>query len=260
MTRVFTYHLPAHFRAPPARSAISVFQRALSRRGSICFALVCLASPASADEIWVAPTYQADLGGTGIASNGLWPVSAVGASRLAWAVPNDLQAFQHAKLVLIPHAPGGAANANLVTSSCAGPFVHAFVGVANQLLEVDISAEVGARVGVPGQPISRCSPTQRPRRRPITSSGCGSRMKGQRSPARRDRLVRKDRKAKQAQLVQRARLGQGPSWVPAYQVVAFQQTFAFIPGQELFHVVNCGPQRLVLNGGFRLGLQQAPKT
>ena len=124
----------------------------------VCLVLVGLVRHARADEIWVAPTYQADLGGLGIGSNGLWPVSVVGASRLAWGVPNDLQAFQNAKVVLIPHA-GGAASLNVfichaahtdLVTSCAGPFEHAFVGVPNQLLEVDISVEVGARVGVRG--------------------------------------------------------------------------------------------------------------
>src|SRR5262245_26288495 len=89
------------------------------------------AAPARADEIWVAPTYQQDIGGLGIGSSGLWPSSAVGAVRLAWAVPNDLQTFQGAKVVLIPNPPGGAAmlhvyvcaaqNAQSVTGNCTGP-------------------------------------------------------------------------------------------------------------------------------------------
>ena len=52
------------------------------------------AAPARADEIWVAPTAQQDLGGLGIASNTIWPVTAVGAIRLAWSVPDNLQTFQ----------------------------------------------------------------------------------------------------------------------------------------------------------------------
>ena len=124
-------------------------------------ALIAAASGrAHADEIWVAPTYQQDVGGLGVASNGLWPVTAVGAVRLAWAVPNDLQAFQSAKVVLIPAAPGGAANlnvfvcpaqnSNIVTAGCAGPVATAFTGVANTLTEVDISAALASKVGAPG--------------------------------------------------------------------------------------------------------------
>ena len=125
------------------------------------FVLVGSARLAHADELWVAPTNQQDSGGLSIGSNAIWPVTPVGAVRLAWGVPNNLQAFQNAKLVLIPHSPGGAAtltvyvctaqNATLVGASCAGPFAHAFTGVANQLQEVDVSSELAPRIGVPGQ-------------------------------------------------------------------------------------------------------------
>ena len=62
------------------------------------------ATPVHADEIWVAPTSQADLGGLSVASNVFWPVTPLGAVRLAWAIPADLQTFQNARLVLIPSA------------------------------------------------------------------------------------------------------------------------------------------------------------
>jgi hypothetical protein len=113
-----------------------------------------------ADEVWVAPTHQADLGGVGIGSNVIWPVSVVGAVRFAWAVPDNLEVFQSAKVVVIPHAPGGPATLNLrvcraenaeqVTAACAGPFTQTFDGVPNELLEVDISAILGPAVGAPG--------------------------------------------------------------------------------------------------------------
>ena len=124
--------------------------------------LVAMAAPrrAAADEVWVSPTYQQDLGGLGIGSNVVWPASVAGVARLAWAIPNDLQTFQTAKVVLIPHTPGGAAtlnvlicpaqNGNLVAGACAGPFTQAFTGVVNQLTEVDISTIVSPRVGAPG--------------------------------------------------------------------------------------------------------------
>ena len=119
-----------------------------------------LAGSAGADEVWVAPTYQADFGGVGIGSNGIWPATVAGAVRFAWAVPDNLQTFQSAKVVLIPHSPGGAAtlnvftcraeNADAVTAACVGPLTETFTGVANELLEVDISAMVGPGVGAPG--------------------------------------------------------------------------------------------------------------
>jgi Chaperone of endosialidase len=119
-----------------------------------------LAGSARADEVWVAPTYQADLGGVGIGSNVIWPATVVGAVRFAWAVPDNLETFQSAKVVLIPHSPGGAStlnvhicraeNAGAATAACVGPFAEAFTGVPNELLEVDISALLGPGVGAPG--------------------------------------------------------------------------------------------------------------
>ena len=116
--------------------------------GSIGVALVltiaAFSAPARADEIWVAPTAQTDFGGLGIGSNVIWPATAIGVVRFAWAVPDDLQTFQSAKVVLIPHSPspGGSAplnvfvcaaqNGNLVAASCAGPFTQVFAGGVNQ--------------------------------------------------------------------------------------------------------------------------------
>jgi hypothetical protein len=127
-------------------------------------AFVCLAAapaaPAHAEEIWVAPTYQQDLGGLGIGSNVVWPATVIGAARLAWGVPRDLFAFLGAKVVIIPHSPGGAANLNVlvcaadsgnaVTSNCAGPFTQAFTGVPNQLTEVEIGGLVSSKIGTAG--------------------------------------------------------------------------------------------------------------
>jgi endosialidase-like protein len=117
------------------------------------------AAKASADEFWVAPTSQQDLGGLEVASNAFWPVTPIGAVRFAFSIPNDLLAFQNAKVVLIPHA-GGAATLNVfvcqaesggaVIGACAGPTAMLFTGVANQLAEVDISAAVAPKIGTPG--------------------------------------------------------------------------------------------------------------
>jgi hypothetical protein len=122
-------------------------------------AVAGIARPAAGAEIWVAPTYQQDLGGLGVATNAIWPVTPVGVVRLAWAIPADLETFQSAKIVVIPNAPGGAATLNLfvcqaenadIVGTCTGPLPHAFTGVANQLTEIDISASIGPRVGSAG--------------------------------------------------------------------------------------------------------------
>ena len=118
------------------------------------------ALPAWANELWVPPSSQQDLGGLTVASAGIWPVTPAGAVRLAWAVPNDLDEFQGAKLALVPRAPAGPSTLNVfvcaaqhATASpgvCAGPFAQPFAGVANQLVEVDISAALAGRIGTPG--------------------------------------------------------------------------------------------------------------
>ena len=128
------------------------------------FALTIAAfiAPAHADEIWVAPTAQQDLGGLGIGSNVFWPATAAGLVRFAWAVPADLQTLQSAKVVLIPHSPspGGsgtlnvfvcaAQEGNLVAASCAGPFPQVFASGVNQLREVEIGPTLASWIGVPG--------------------------------------------------------------------------------------------------------------
>jgi hypothetical protein len=118
------------------------------------------AARAGAAEIWIAPTYQADLGGLGVNSNVVWPVTPVGAVRFSMSVPGDLQTFQAAKLVLIPAAPGGAAVAHvivcrahsstLVSAQCGGAVDVNFTGVTNRLSEVDISGAIAPMVSGAG--------------------------------------------------------------------------------------------------------------
>ena len=132
--------------------------RALRIVGLVCLSFM-FATAARADEIWVAPTLQTDTGGLGV-GNGIWPVSPKGVTRLVVAVPDDLQTFQGARIVLIPNAPAGAGvlhvhictaqNSDMVAASCSGPVDQPFVGVANHLIEVDVSAAVAARVTNPG--------------------------------------------------------------------------------------------------------------
>ena len=124
--------------------------------GGLCF----VGSAARADEIWIPPTAQQDLGGLQTSSNTIWPVTPLGAVRFAWAIPNDLQTFQSAKVTVIPGSPAGAASLNVlvcaaqngtaVAGACAGPFPQPFVSVANQLVEVDISAALSSHIGAPG--------------------------------------------------------------------------------------------------------------
>jgi hypothetical protein len=122
--------------------------------------LALAAADARANEIWVAPSYQQDVGGLGIGSNVIWPVTPAGVVRLAFAVPNDLQSFQSARVALIPGAPGGTSNlsvyvcrakhADLVAAACTGPIALPFTGVPNQMTEIDISAAIAPHVGAAG--------------------------------------------------------------------------------------------------------------
>jgi hypothetical protein len=123
-------------------------------------AVAAVARPAGATELWVAPTYQQDVGGIGVANNVVWPETPLGIVRLAWSVPADLQTFTSAKVVLIPSNPGGAATLNVVVcpaqnngavaAGCAGPFQQGFAGVPNQLVEVEIGGLLATRLGTPG--------------------------------------------------------------------------------------------------------------
>ena len=122
------------------------------------FVSVIAASPSSADEIWVAPTYQADIGGIGVGTSVFWPVTPLGAVRFAFGVPDNLDTFTSAKVVLIPEAPGGATTLRVFVCAaqdtdpvgpglCSPQIDHPFVGVVNQLHEIDITAAVAASVG-----------------------------------------------------------------------------------------------------------------
>src|SRR5262245_47826754 len=130
------------------RGFMNRIDRILVVLGLVCLSVLLVAPAARANEVWVAPTLQADTGGLGT-GNGLWPVTPQGVVRLVLPVPNDLQTFDSAKVALIPGVavPAGvlhfyvctAQNASLVGASCAGPLDQAFTGLANQLVEVNIA-------------------------------------------------------------------------------------------------------------------------
>ena len=126
---------------------------------ALALTIAVFAAPARADEIWVAPTAQQDLGGLGVASNAVWPVSAFGAVRLAWSVPDNLNALQSAKIVLIPQSPGASSlnvfvcsskNGDGVSSNCTGPSTKPYTAVPNTLMEVDIAGILAPYIGSPG--------------------------------------------------------------------------------------------------------------
>ena len=87
-------------------------------------------------------------------------MTAAGVVRLAWAIPANLRTFQSAKVALIPADSSAAAtltfyvcparSSQVVTANCAGPFSQGFTSVANQLVEIDMSAAIGAHLGAPG--------------------------------------------------------------------------------------------------------------
>jgi trimeric autotransporter adhesin len=142
--------MPRSARRSPLRVSALVLMTALA------------AVPAVADEIWVAPTSQTDVGGIGVASNVVWPVTPRSAVRLAWSVPNNLQTFQGAKLVLASEVAlasttvnvlvCAAANSQALAGNCSGaPVPHVVSTGANTLREVDISAALAPFVSAPGQ-------------------------------------------------------------------------------------------------------------
>jgi hypothetical protein len=118
------------------------------------------AVPASAQEMWIAPTVQKDFGGDDV-RGAVWPVTPYGVVRLAFAVPNNMRSFQRATLALISDPPAGAAtltiyvcnaqNGQFIRLDCDGPSEYPFVGSPYQLGEIDISSAIGAKLKVPGQ-------------------------------------------------------------------------------------------------------------
>src|SRR5262245_26114692 len=86
---------------------IASLERRIGLAGIVCTLLAVTAPRAHADELWVAPTYQLDLGGLGVASNLFWPVSPAGVTRLAWSTPANLQTLQSARVAVIPGAAAG---------------------------------------------------------------------------------------------------------------------------------------------------------
>ena len=128
--------------------------------GIMCALVIGVTARARAAEIWVAPTSQQDVGGLGVAMNGVWPVTPAGAVRFAWAIPGDLQTFQSARLVIIPSVSSPtpiltfyvctAQSGQIVNANCSSAVTQGFTSTGTRLLEVDISAAIGARLGTPG--------------------------------------------------------------------------------------------------------------
>jgi hypothetical protein len=126
-----------------------------------CALLAGAAARARADEIWVAPTYQQDFGGLGVASNVLWPVTPFGVTRLAWPIPGNLETLQSAKVAIIPGATAGgppalhfficaAANGDAVVSAgnCFGPFSQVFnTAVGLFAMQLNATADNNTAVG-----------------------------------------------------------------------------------------------------------------
>jgi hypothetical protein len=88
-------------------------------------------------------------------------VTPFGAVRFAWSVPDNLQYFKYAKLVLIPHGAGGEGQVHIIVCpaqnndpvvgpNCITPPGVAYPGPPNRLVEVDISGLIGPSVGAPG--------------------------------------------------------------------------------------------------------------
>src|SRR5205823_1629354 len=73
---------------------------------------------------------------------------------------DNLQTFDSAKLLLIPQASAAtstltlfvcpAQSSQIATGGCVGPTTQAFASIANQLLEIDVTAALASHLGTPG--------------------------------------------------------------------------------------------------------------
>jgi hypothetical protein len=129
-------------------------QRLVSVVARTSIAFVVLGSSAHAAEMWIVPTLQQDLGGFGVGSNLFWPVSAIGATRLAWSVPDDFRSYENVRIRVIRDAPAVATTLTFYlchaapfsavpVSDCHGPFSQPIgSGNANLLVTVDIGFQL----------------------------------------------------------------------------------------------------------------------
>src|SRR5262249_10251571 len=81
-----------------------------------------------------------------------------GAVRFAWGVPNDLQTFQSAKVVLIPSTAGAATlniivcaaqNSTAVNNNSVGPIAQPFTAIAHDLIQGEGGPLLASQVGTP---------------------------------------------------------------------------------------------------------------
>jgi hypothetical protein len=121
-----------------------------------------MVSSTRAEEIWVQPTYRADLNGLGIGMNIVWPVTPAGAVRFAFPVPEETQSIASVKVALISDTSSAGSTLTVYVcraltgasiGSCFGPFTQTFTSTANRLTELDITSAFGS--GIAGFPGSR---------------------------------------------------------------------------------------------------------
>ena len=130
------------------------------RVAALVLLVSCCAATSGANDIWLLPTYQRDLGGVGTAVDAIWPATAAGLARFVLAVPNDFQTLRSAAIAVIPTLSSptailtsyscSARAGDAVSSSCDTPQTHQFVAVANHLAEIDVTQELIGRIGDPG--------------------------------------------------------------------------------------------------------------
>ncbi len=103
--------------------------------------VLALAGRSRANDVWLTPTSQQDLGGLEVASNAFWPVTPAGVVRFVWATPSDLTDLLSAKVALIPGSTDAASvlslyvcpadNNGAAAGACVGPLPTSFSATAN---------------------------------------------------------------------------------------------------------------------------------
>lgn len=124
------------------------------RRLSVYVLLVLgLASYGAGEEIWIAPTFPAGVNATSF----VWPVTGSGFAFFTFGVPDDLESFDSAAIVLLPasSSPGAETYQVFVEVKRGGEVVssadwsidnNAAATVQDRLQEIDISSQLAAEL------------------------------------------------------------------------------------------------------------------
>jgi len=129
---------------------------------ALALSMFLLAAPGFAEEIWIEPVFPAGVNSTSF----LWSVTGGGYTFFSFGVPDDMESFKSARIVLLPESSSAAAetyqvlievkrNGEVVSTEDWSLDTNTETTVDDTLLEIDISTQLEAELNVtsPGNDI-----------------------------------------------------------------------------------------------------------